>query len=215
MSKGVQAKFAKGKNLCEGMFIDYKAPQFIQLTKHRNDGGCRHSKNAPAPCPQYQPSEKILILFFLSLGKLQSISALAFRRLPFTCFTTILDLQLRYALALLFCQSMLSPHSDRIVSSQLSEPLSTLKNGKLRSTSFAMNLFSAVILPVSLCTTFLDCGGFICTMVLILFGLASIPFTDSRQSRTLPLCMPNTHFSGLSFNCALRILTNVSAKSYI
>jgi hypothetical protein len=54
-----------------------------------------------------------------------------------------------------------------------------------------------------------------CTMALILSGLALIPFTDTKQPRTLPLRTPNTHFSGLSFNCALYILAKVFAKSCI
>jgi hypothetical protein len=99
--------------------------------------------------------------------------------------------------------------------SKLPEPLRTLKNGKLHSTSFAINRFSATILPVSLCTSFPDCRGFMCTMVLILSGLTSIPFIDTKQPRTLSLHTSNTHFSGLSFNCALCILVKVSAKSCI
>jgi hypothetical protein len=49
-----------------------------------------------------------------------------------------------------------------------------------------MNRFSDVILPVSLCTSFLDYGGFMLTTTLILSGLALIPFTDTKQPRTLP-----------------------------
>jgi hypothetical protein len=37
-----------------------------------------------------------------------------------------------------------------------------------------------------------------CTIALILSGLASIPFTDIRHPSTFPLYTPNTHFSGLS-----------------
>jgi hypothetical protein len=86
-----------------------------------------------------------------------------------------------------------NPHS------KLSELLSTLKNGKLRSASFAMNRFNAAILPVSLCTSLMDYEGFIFTMTLILSGLALIPFIDTRQPRTLPL----------------HILTKASTKSCI
>jgi hypothetical protein len=115
--KRVWAQFVKCKNLCEGL-LDYEAPQFTSLTKDRNDGGCRHSRSASTPCLQYWPNEKILVLFFLPLGKAQSILALAFRRLPFVSFTAILDLRLQCALALLFYLSMLSSHSDRIVRCQ-------------------------------------------------------------------------------------------------
>jgi hypothetical protein len=54
-----------------------------------------------------------------------------------------------------------------------------------------------------------------CTMALILSELASIPFTNTKQPRTPPFRMSNTHFSEVSFNCALRILAKVSTKSYI
>jgi hypothetical protein len=54
-----------------------------------------------------------------------------------------------------------------------------------------------------------------CTMALILSGLALIPFTDIKQPRTLHLHTPNMHFSRLSFNCALCILAKVSTKSCI
>jgi hypothetical protein len=54
-----------------------------------------------------------------------------------------------------------------------------------------------------------------CTMALILLGLALIPFTDSKQPRTLPLRMPNTHVSELSYNWALCVLAKVSTKSCI
>jgi hypothetical protein len=93
--------------------------------------------------------------------------------------------------------------------------MSTLKNGKLCSANFAMNRLSAAILPVSLYTSFLDPGGFMWTIAFILSGLASIPFNDTKQPKTLPLCTPNTHFSGLSFSYALRMLVKVSAKSCI
>jgi hypothetical protein len=52
-----------------------------------------------------------------------------------------------------------------------------------------------------------------CIMALILSGLATIPFTDSKQPKILPFCLPNTHISGLSFNCALHILVKVSRSS--
>jgi hypothetical protein len=55
-----------------------------------------------------------------------------------------------------------------------------VKNSKLRSANLDMNRFNTAILSVSLCTSFLDCGGFMCTMPLILSGLASIPFTDTK-----------------------------------
>jgi hypothetical protein len=98
--------------------------------------------------------------------------------------------------------------------SKVSEPLSTLKKGKLHIAIFAMNRFNTAILPISLCTSFLDCGGFIHTIAFILSRFASIPLTETKQPKTSPLLTPNTHFSGLSFSCAFRMLAKVSAKSY-
>jgi hypothetical protein len=96
-----------------------------------------------------------------------------------------------------------NPHS------KVPEPLNTLKKGKLRSAIFAMNRFNTSILPVSFCTSFLDYGGFMQTIAFILSGFASIPLTETKQPRTLPLLTPNTHFSGLSFNCAFRMVAKV------
>jgi hypothetical protein len=64
--------------------------------------------------------------------------------------------------------------------SKVSEPLNALKNGKLQSTIFAINRFSAAIPLVSFCTSFLDPGGFMWTIAFILSGLALIPFTDTK-----------------------------------
>jgi hypothetical protein len=37
---------------------------------------------------------------------------------------------------------------------------------------------------------------------LILSGFTSIPFADTRLPSTFPMCITNTHFSGLRFNWA-------------
>jgi hypothetical protein len=49
-----------------------------------------------------------------------------------------------------------------------------------------------------------------CTIVLILSRL--VPFTDTSHPSTLPLCMPNTHFSRLSFNWALCMFTTARSS---
>jgi hypothetical protein len=54
-----------------------------------------------------------------------------------------------------------------------------------------------------------------CTIALILSGLASIPFTDTRQPWTFPFYTPNKHFSGFNFSYALRMLVKVSTRSSI
>jgi hypothetical protein len=63
--------------------------------------------------------------------------------------------------------------------SKVPGPLNALKNGKLCSAVFALNRFSAAIPPVSFCTSFLDLGGLMWTIALILSQLASIPFTPT------------------------------------
>jgi hypothetical protein len=50
-------------------------------------------------------------------------------------------------------------------------------------------------------------------MALILLGFVLMPFVETRQPRTFPFVILNTHFSGLSFNLASRIFVKVSAKS--
>jgi hypothetical protein len=50
---------------------------------------------------------------------------------------------------------------------------------------------------------------------LILSGLVSMPFVDTKQLRIFPFIIPNMHFSGLSFNLASRMFAKVSAKSGI
>jgi hypothetical protein len=60
--------------------------------------------------------------------------------------------------------------------------------------SFNMNLFKSAILAVNFWIYFLDCRGFMCTIALILSGLASIPFTNTRYPTNFPLCTPVTHF---------------------
>jgi hypothetical protein len=52
-------------------------------------------------------------------------------------------------------------------------------------------------------------------MALILSGFASMPFVESRQSRTFPFVIPNIHFSRLSLSHASRIFVKVSARSEI
>jgi hypothetical protein len=50
-------------------------------------------------------------------------------------------------------------------------------------------------------------------MALILSRFASIPFVETKQSRTLPLVIPNIHFSRVNFSMFSHIFAKVSAKS--
>jgi hypothetical protein len=50
-------------------------------------------------------------------------------------------------------------------------------------------------------------------MALILSGFASIPFMETRHPSTLPLVIPNMHFSGFSLSRASRILAKICARS--
>jgi hypothetical protein len=50
-------------------------------------------------------------------------------------------------------------------------------------------------------------------MALILSGFASMPLVETRQPRTFPFVIPNTHFSGLSLSLSLHMFTKVSTRS--
>jgi hypothetical protein len=41
--KRVWAWFVECKTMCEGVFIDYRAPCFIELAKYKNDEDCQYS----------------------------------------------------------------------------------------------------------------------------------------------------------------------------
>jgi Fe2+ transport system protein B len=64
--------------------------------------------------------------------------------------------------------------------SKVPKPLNTLKKGKVYSGIFTMNRFNVAILPISLCTSFLDYGGFMQTIAFILSRFASIPLTEIK-----------------------------------
>jgi hypothetical protein len=71
-------------------------------------------------------------------------------------------------------------------------------NGKFLSADLEINLFNDASLPINLLSPFLDFGGSIRIIASILFGLASIPFVDTRHPRNFPFLTPKTHFSGLA-----------------
>jgi hypothetical protein len=50
-------------------------------------------------------------------------------------------------------------------------------------------------------------------IALILLGFVSMPLVVTRQPRTFPFVIPNTHFSRLSSSLALRVFVKVSARS--
>jgi hypothetical protein len=49
-------------------------------------------------------------------------------------------------------------------------------------------------------------------MALILLRFALMPFVETKHPRTLPLVIPNMHFSRLSLSQASRMFVKVSAK---
>jgi hypothetical protein len=55
-------------------------------------------------------------------------------------------------------------------------------------------------------------NSFLRRIASIVFGLASIPFVDTRQPRNLPFFTPKTHFSGFNFKPTSLKLANVSYK---
>src|SRR6187399_2141957 len=71
-----------------------------------------------------------------------------------------------------------------------------LKNGRARSADFEMNLLRAATQPASLLTSLTRFGASICSMALILSGLASIPLWDTKNPRSLPEGTPKTHSRG-------------------
>jgi hypothetical protein len=117
--KIVRARFVECKSMCEGLFIDYRALWFTELAKYKNDEDCRCSRSAPETYHWCWPNEMILVLSFLSVEKVQSISAPVFQMPPYVGFVTTLGLRLRFAFAPLSCLSMLSFHFGRIADSRL------------------------------------------------------------------------------------------------
>jgi hypothetical protein len=90
-----------------------------------------------------------------------------------------------------------------------------LKKGRLLSSSFTINLFSAAMWPVNYCTSFLVCGGCIWRITFILSELASMLFVETRQPSNLPRITLRTHFSGLCLSLDSCILVKVSVKPKI
>src|SRR3954470_12278713 len=79
-----------------------------------------------------------------------------------------------------------------------------LKKGRARSADLEMNRLRAATHPASFLTSLTRLGASICSMALILSGLASIPLCDTKNPRSLPEGTPKTHFSGFSLSCILR-----------
>jgi hypothetical protein len=63
-----------------------------------------------------------------------------------------------------------------------------------------MNLLSAAMHPVSLCSFFCDRGGSILIMTSIFSRFASIPQWLTINSSSFAAGTPNTHFSGFNFH---------------
>jgi hypothetical protein len=68
------------------------------------------------------------------------------------------------------------------------------------SADLDMNLFNDASLPASHWAPFFVFGGSIRRIASILFGLASIPFVDTRQPRNLPFFTPKHTFLDLISN---------------
>jgi hypothetical protein len=78
-----------------------------------------------------------------------------------------------------------------------------------------MNLFRAVIHPVSFCTSLIVAGAPRAVMAEIFKGLASIPRLLTMNPSNFPDGTPKMHLVGLSFYRNLRRLLNVSSKSAV
>jgi hypothetical protein len=72
-------------------------------------------------------------------------------------------------------------------------PSSATKGGMKRDPQLPLRgMRLATCLLVNLWTTFLDCGGFMSIIALILLRLAPIPFTDTKHPSTF-LCVHQIH----------------------
>jgi hypothetical protein len=83
----------------------------------------------------------------------------------------------------------------------------SLKIGRARSASLAINRLSAAKHLVSFCTSLMRAGGHTASIVMIFSGLASILRYETRKPRTLPVVTSNTHLSGFSL---VRVRCNLS-----
>ena len=72
-----------------------------------------------------------------------------------------------------------------------------MKNGKLPSAERGMKLFRAAILPVSFCTSLIDCGSSMLQRAAILSGLASMPLVETRHPKTISLVDTKHTFFGV------------------
>ena len=93
---------------------------------------------------------------------------------------------------------------------------SNLKNGRPRSPSLEMNLFSAAMQPVIFWMSLTLRGGVpIWVMAVTFSGLASMPRLLMIKLSSLPDGTPKMHFVGLSFHQNLLRLSNVSSRSLV
>ena len=90
---------------------------------------------------------------------------------------------------------------------------SNLKNGRPRSPSLEMNLFSAAMQPVSFWTFLMLTSGPICVMEFSFSGLASMPLLLMMKLSSFLDGTPKTRFVGFSFQRNLLKLSKVSSKS--
>jgi hypothetical protein len=75
----------------------------------------------------------------------------------------------------------------------------SLNNRRARSASLEMNRLRAVKHPVSFCTSLMQIGGCIASMVLIFSGLASILQCKTRKPSSFLAVTQNTHLSRFIF----------------
>jgi hypothetical protein len=75
-----------------------------------------------------------------------------------------------------------------------------------------MNLFRAVMHPVTFCTSLMDVGAFMLVMAEIFSGLASMPRWLMMKPSSLPDGTPKTHLFRLSFQRYSRKDAKVSSR---
>jgi hypothetical protein len=88
----------------------------------------------------------------------------------------------------------------------------SLKNGRARSASVEINWLNVAKHLVSFCTSLMRAGGCIASIILIFFGLASIPRYETRKPRSLPVVTPKRHLPRFNLVRVRRNLSKIRAR---
>ena len=87
-------------------------------------------------------------------------------------------------------------HERKVEMATGGERSARMKNGRACSVDLEMNLPMAAMQPASRRTSLIRLGASICSIALILSGLASIPCCDTKNPRSLPDGTPRHTYQG-------------------